>query len=145
MGRFGYAALAALVLGACATTYGRGGLLGGYSDKQIEPGLWRVRATTNGYSREYSALAMALYRSAELSRDAGFDHFQVVRSNHHLLGLVAGGTWYSSGGGENAMLRIRGTHDANAPIACETERSNCRTYSVQEVLVQIGPLINRRR
>jgi len=146
MRRIGYAALAAcaLALAACSTGYGRMSLLGGYSDKQIEPGLWRVSATTNGYSGESSAFDMALYRAAEIARDAGFPYFQVVRSDFGVLPVIAGNTMSFSGGGQNARLRIRGAREANAPLACEVEASACRAYSVEEVLRALGPVVNPR-
>jgi hypothetical protein len=147
MRKFGAPVLAAalLVLAGCATGYGHSGLLGGYSDEQVEPGLWRVRARTNGFSGATSAFNMALYRAAELARDAGYPYFQIVQSNFGVLPLVAGNFIYSSGGGQTARFRIRGARSADAPIACEmVDSRGCHTFPVEEVLRQIGPELNRR-
>ncbi len=147
MKRLRYIALAAcaLTLPSCATGYGRLGLLGGYSDSQIEPGYWRVSARTNGYSGQSSALYMALYRAAELARAAGYTHFQVVRSNVGALPLVAGNTVSFSGGGERASFRIRGARDGSPPTACEARQADtCRTFSVDEVIRTLGPTVNPR-
>lgn len=144
IGYAGLAAAAALALSACATSYGRSGLFGGYSEKQVEPGVWRITATTNGFSGQYSSMTMAIYRAAELARDAGFPYFQVVRSNFRVLPLVTQYTYSSSGGGEKARLRIRFSRNANPPLLCEMEDNSCKTYAVEEVLRELGPLINRR-
>jgi len=147
MKRIGYAALAAcaLALAGCATGYGRSGLLGGYADKQIEPGYWRVSARTNGYSGASSALHMALYRSAEVARAAGYSYFQVVRSNVGVLPLIAGNSMSFSGGGQTASFRIRGARDGSPPAVCETRQAGaCRTFSVDEVIRTLGPAVNPR-
>lgn len=144
MMRAALAGACAMSLGACATSYGQAGLLGGYSERQIEPGLWRVQGQSNGFSRPDAGFNMALYRAAELAEGAGFSHFQVVDANVRVTVLTQYGQPMGSGG-ERARLRIRGVNSADAPIECEMKEALCRTFAVSEVIAQLGPVLNIRR
>jgi hypothetical protein len=73
-------ALAGLT-GCTPPVYGKSNFLNspGYSDKSLGEGVWEVTFRTTGGDRENRYLIGALYRSAELARQAGFPFFQVVR------------------------------------------------------------------
>ncbi len=139
------AAAAILALGGCATSYGRNslGIGDGYREEQLGPSLWRVRAQANAYSQSRFALDMATYRAAELAGSAGFPYFQLldsyVEDNEDTLGDLA------SLAGQRAEVKIRGVHDRAQPIACEmSDRSACRTLSVEETRRTLGPRLNIR-
>jgi hypothetical protein len=83
------AALAALSLTACAgggrsalaTTYGKMHLFGGYSDEEIEPGVWKVTGAGNGPAGPGFGRNVALYRAAEIVKAHGFSHIQVLKQS----------------------------------------------------------------
>ena len=51
---------------------------GGYSDIQIEPGRFRVSFSGNTLTSRETVETYLLYRAAELTVEAGFDHFTLV-------------------------------------------------------------------
>ena len=82
MKKLGIAALAALIVAGCATTYGpryeraSGPRDYGYYDTQLDENRYRVqyRASEGGYYAE----DYAMRRAAELTLNQGYDWFQVI-------------------------------------------------------------------
>ncbi len=72
------AALAVLGLSACATPYGKEGLTGGYSEKQLSPDIWRVTFGGNGFTTQETVQTFWLYRSANLTLEQGFQGFKIL-------------------------------------------------------------------
>jgi hypothetical protein len=78
----------ALLVGSCGTTpYQPDGLIGGYSDSQINANTYRI-SFEGQHITEESVDTYLLYRCAELILEMGFDCFTVVDSH-------VGGTSYS--------------------------------------------------
>ena len=79
---------AVLVLGlsACVTPYAKSGLTGGYDEKELEPGIWRVIFAGNGYTSRETVQTFWLYRCAELTQEKGYDGFEIL-SNIQLVSL----------------------------------------------------------
>lgn len=75
---------AANVLSACSTPYGPNAIFGGYSEKEIEPSIWRVRFGGNGYTTYETVQTYWLYRCAEMTIEKGFDGFEII-SNIRLV------------------------------------------------------------
>jgi hypothetical protein len=57
-----------------------GGALGGFTDTQLGPAVWRVSILGNGARTTDEVKDMVLLRSAELVRAAGYSHFVVRQS-----------------------------------------------------------------
>jgi len=72
------AAIAALVLSACATSYQADSWTGGFSETQVAPNAFRVSFRGNGFTSRNRAEEMTLLRSAELTLQSGFTHFVIV-------------------------------------------------------------------
>lgn len=72
--------LLAFVLSACATPYGKYGLLGGFTDARIDDNTFSISVDTNGFTNQQATSMQALYRAAELTAEHGFDHF-IIASN----------------------------------------------------------------
>ncbi len=68
----------ALMLVGCATSYQSKGLMGGYSDTQIAPNVFRVSFGGNGYTSGERAQDFTLLRAAELTLQHGFRYFIIV-------------------------------------------------------------------
>lgn len=72
--------LGLILLAGCATPYKSDGLLGGFSETQLSPNVWRVNFHGNGYTRSERASDMALLRSADITLENGFTHFALADS-----------------------------------------------------------------
>ena len=126
------------------TEYRRASLFhGGYRERVLGEGLWRVTVGTDGETAMGEAVRMALYRSAELARAEGYPFIQILWHR--------GGMRYQQQGrrqmrvlGHSAELKVRGARDAKDPIECEMPQSRCTVHSVEQVLAQIGPTLVRR-
>jgi hypothetical protein len=71
-------ACVALMLIACATPYGKYGLLGGFSDARIDENTFSISVDTNGFTSQMTTSMHAIYRAAELTLENGFDYFTIV-------------------------------------------------------------------
>ncbi len=67
-----------LTLTACATPYGKYGLLGGYTDSRIDENTFSISVDTNGFTSQQTTSMQALYRAAELTVENGFDFFIIA-------------------------------------------------------------------
>jgi len=67
-----------VILCACATPYGSSGLTGGYTEKELEPGIWRITYGGNGFTTRETVQTFWLYRAAELSLEKGYDGFEII-------------------------------------------------------------------
>ncbi|MGO8763261.1 MAG: CC0125/CC1285 family lipoprotein [Desulfobaccales bacterium] len=67
-----------LLLAGCATSYQSKSLMGGYSDTQLAPDVFRVYFKGNAYTSNERAQDLVLLRAAELSLQHGFKYFTIV-------------------------------------------------------------------
>lgn len=145
------AALAVVSLAGCgggraftASTYGKMHLFGGYTDKEIEPGVWKVTGAGNGPAGPGFGRNVAIYRAAEIVKAKGFSHIQILRQKGkaHSVGMSGGSMSYA---GENMELVVRGTNDPAAPLACRDKSPEaCITLGADEVMARIGPQLTFR-
>lgn len=70
--------LALVSLAACQTPYQPEGLGGGYEDVRLSDDTFEIRARGNGYSTEGHTRDIILLRAAELAKQNGFTHFQIL-------------------------------------------------------------------
>jgi hypothetical protein len=68
---------ASALLTACATPYGKYGILGGYTDSRIDENTFSISVDTNGFTNQQTTSMHALYRAAELTIENGFDFFVI--------------------------------------------------------------------
>ncbi|MBY0336671.1 MAG: hypothetical protein K2X11_08660 [Acetobacteraceae bacterium] len=71
------AALPAVLLAGCATPYAPFGPLGGYSEAEVAPNVFRIEAFGNGFTSRERVQAMAVYRAAELAAARGFQRILI--------------------------------------------------------------------
>lgn len=84
---------AALALGGCATAttaYHPLGSDGGYRDEQLDADTFRVEFRSNGVTPRDEVQFLLLLRCAEVTLEAGFDHFIVVEDGVRKLVRSAG-------------------------------------------------------
>ena len=136
-----------LLTTACAgrtgvNNYGPMSRLGGYQQEEVEPGVWRILARSNGKAGAGYAREMAEYRAGEFLKARGFSHVQL---------LAAIGRWELSddiGGGERRVLSdqmaltVRGAHDGSPPADCRTDvRSSCYTQETDRMMASARPAL----
>lgn len=78
--------LLGLTLIGCAPGYAPSGgfTIGGYTEKQLTPDIWRVHYSGNGYTNRETAQTYWLFRCAELALEKGFEGFAIL-SNIQLV------------------------------------------------------------
>jgi hypothetical protein len=120
-----------------ATKYRPSYIFGGYSDKQVEPGVWRITGRSNGIAESGFGRNMATYRAAEVVKAAGFSHMQIIEQK----GRVS--TINGSSAGEFLTLTVRGVNDPAPPTDCrEKQPSQCFTLGVDDVMARLRPLMH---
>jgi hypothetical protein len=72
--------LATLGIAGCATKYGDSGLTGGYFERNVNSHLVKVNFSGNGYITSDKVQLFALYRCAQLARDAKKPYFVLYDS-----------------------------------------------------------------
>ena len=72
------AVLIVATLSACATPYGKYGLLGGFTDSRIDENTYSISVDTNGLTSQQTTSMHAFYRAAELTVENGFDYFVIA-------------------------------------------------------------------
>jgi len=82
LGRCTLFVMGLLLLGACATAtpyQAASDSQRGFADQQIETNRWQVSFAGNSLTDRRTVETYLLYRAAELTDQAGFDHFRVVQ------------------------------------------------------------------
>ena len=133
-----------LLLTACAggrpvtaTHYGPAGLFGGYGERIVEPGVWRVNARSNGVAQAGFGRNMAMHRAAELVKAAGFSHMQILDQRGRATMMNQRQI------GESMELLVRGANDPAPPADCRARQpEHCFTAPVDTVLASLRPLLH---
>jgi hypothetical protein len=113
-------------------------LLGGYSEKEVEPGLWRVTGRSNGIAQQGFGRDMAVYRAAELMKARGYSHFQIV--NQKGKSTMIGYGRPTTHAGEFLTVTVRGVNDPAEPLACRAKQPfACGTLFTDEIMAQLSP------
>lgn len=134
------AGLFLLVAGCSATLYQPMTLDGGYAQTRLGADMFNVVFQGNAHTSWRTAENYALYRSAELSVESGFDYFVVVGGNSDVSPLLlAGGEGppsKSSGATSHPMvsLIVRGFSGA---------KPSAQAFNAREVLKELAPSIKR--
>jgi hypothetical protein len=134
---------AASLLSACsgrpgtATKYRSSYIFGGYGDKLVEPGVWKVTGRSNGIAESGFGRNMAAYRAAEVVKAAGFSHMQIIAQKGRVSTINGGSA------GEFLTLTVRGVNDPAPPTDCrEKQPDQCFTLAVDEVMARLRPLLH---
>lgn len=133
-------ALALLVAGCGAPTLYRPMTLdGGYTQTRLGANMFNVVFQGNAHTSWRTAEDYALYRSAELSLENGFDYFVVEGGNSDVSSLLLAGRAYpsqTSGTDAHPMvsLIVRGFRGA---------KPSPRAFDARDVVKVLGPSIKR--
>lgn len=138
MTRKSWALLALALVSACApnNTYKpwRVGSFG-YVDEVRGENRWYIKSLTAQVPVEYTS-AMALYRAAIIAKASGFEYF-------HAVSFIP--SYFESGISEEARLTAVGSHTPEGLVCEDGGRfaKNCKTYKVEDVFAQFGPLLGQ--
>ena len=121
---------------ALATGYRPMSLFGGYSEKEIEPGVWRVTGTANGPAGQGFGRDMAIYRAAELLSARGFAYVQVIDQH--------GKETMRTGSGQHVReflkVTVRGAQGPEAPGDCRSKVVRaCFTFPAAVMMARLAP------
>lgn len=134
-----------LLTSACAgrpgvVPYGPMSAHGGYQEEEIEAGIWRIVARSNGKASANYAWNMAEYRAGELLKARGFSHVQMLNRN---------GRWDLSDEfgrgrrrvlGDAMELTVRGAHNGLPPTDCRAANPDtCWTLNIDAMMAGIRP------
>ena len=67
-----------VMLTSCSTSYGRKGVAGGYTDRQIDSNTFIVHYAANQYTAPDRLEAYTMYRCAEITLEQGCDYFLLI-------------------------------------------------------------------
>lgn len=126
-----------------ATKYRPSYIFGGYSEKQIEPGLWRVTGRSNGIAESGFGRDMAAYRAAELMKAAGFTHMQIVNQKGRISSFGVGGGPATHSAGEFLELTVRGANNPAPPTECRAKTPDqCFTLAIEPLMARLRPRLH---
>jgi len=126
-----------------ATKYRPSYIFGGYSEKEIEPGIWKVTGRSNGIAESGFGRNMAAYRAAELMKAAGFTHMQIIGQKGRISSFSVGGGPPTHSAGEFLELTVRGTNDPAPPSECRAKRPDqCFTLAIDPLLARLRPAMH---
>jgi hypothetical protein len=116
------AVCASVALVGCATPYQPSGLLGGFSESQLDTDVFRVAFTGNALTPQSAAEEMTLLRSAEMALRNGFGYFIILdaKSRTHTSTVTtprtATTTGTVTGYGQAAYVSATTTHSGGEAI-----------------------------
>lgn len=112
----------------------------GFSEKVLAPGEWAVRGTGREPNKSVS---VALYRAAELARDAGASELRVTRQRIKSQAIVERRSGFQRSYFETADLSVRAVRTDADRSACEMrETAKCMTLPVAGILATYGPRLD---
>lgn len=75
--------VAVVAVTSCATSYQPSGAMGGFSDVQLAPDLFKIRFGGNAYTSPERAQDFAMLRAAEITLQNGCGYFAIVDENDY--------------------------------------------------------------
>lgn len=75
--------VALILIQGCATAYKSSGLMGGYSETQLDENVFRVSFRGNGYTSYERAADFTLMRCAELTMQSRYKYFVIIDANSY--------------------------------------------------------------
>ncbi len=75
--------LVSLFILGCATPYEKTGLLGGFSDTQLDSNVFSISFQGNGYTSREKTKDFTMLRSAELALQNGYQYFAIIEGGSH--------------------------------------------------------------
>lgn len=69
-----------LFISSCATSYQPHGFTGGFTEERFSSDMYRITFRGNGYTKERKSIDFCLLRCAELAKEKGFSHFELVEN-----------------------------------------------------------------
>jgi hypothetical protein len=133
-------------LAACATPYQERGMMGGFTESQLGPRVWRVNFVSNPGRTPDEVKDMILLRSAELVTAGGFDRFVVVQASDQKLVTGVVGVSTFSGGIFASLFTPMRNPDISAVIEARPRSSPREVeYDATFLLRSLGPKYGLRR
>jgi len=143
-----------LLLINCSTPYQPKGILGGYSEKQLDNNCYEVSFWGNQHTNPDDVDKYLLYRCAELSQDKGYEYFAIIgesrdcKKQRHFVGgsrQKIGGSRNNRGGGVGGNIQFYEYDFSYIIMLCDEVKSISNdTYSSSKVLQDLAVFINNK-
>ena len=139
--------VASLLLASCTTSAAQRDPHSGYWDAKVDTETYEVGYRCNGTTPREDVETYLLYRSAEITREAGFDYFEIIEQDSESRPFVvqspqtvtfAGAS--SSGAG---AMSGRTKHALHTTIRLSRGEKPAGAYTAAEVLESLGPSVKR--
>jgi len=136
---------ASLFFAGCAATAAQRGEHSGYWDAKVDAETYEVGYRCNGATPREDVHTYLLYRSAEITEQAGFDYFEIVEEDSESKPFViqspqtvtfAGASSFGPG-----AVSGRTKHALHATIRLSRGEKPAGAYAAAEVLQSLGPSI----
>ena len=144
--------ISSLLLINCSTPYQPKGMLGGYTDKQLDENCYKVSFWGNQHSKPEDVDKYLMYRCAELSLEKGYDYFVIIDKERDFTKKHenVGGSRQSSGGNNKSGGSARGNvqwteYDFNCVIMLcdEVKEIANETYNAPQILQELAVIIDK--
>ena len=143
-----------LLLINCSTPYQPKGILGGYSEKQLDKNCYEVSFWGNQHTNPDDVDKYLLYRCAELSQDKRYECFAIIgesrdcKKQRHFVGgsrPKIGGSRNNRGGGVGGNIQFSEYDFSYIIMLCDEVKSISNdTYSSSKVLQDLAVFINNK-
>lgn len=111
----------------------------GYKDRVEKDGSWRIVANSARMHGTGFALNMAIYRAAELARDAGYPYVEILGGDASMENGLN-----SNRGNERVKLFARPSNSADRPRICKSKNpAGCYTAKVDLILSRLALVLEK--
>jgi hypothetical protein len=130
-------AVAALALAACATPYQKMGFRGGYEDTRVDETTFIVEFSGNAFVSRGTVDTYIHYRCAELTLEAGYDYFVVLKD-------VAGGGMYGTASYGSVSVSEKPASTVHIKIFKGKKPDDPYAYDAREIIRVVGPKVGKQ-
>jgi len=138
---------ASLLLAGCTASAAQRDPHSGYWDARVDTETYEVGYRCNGTTPREDVQTYLLYRSAEITRDAGFDYFEIIEQDSESRPFVMQSpqtvTFTGASSSGAGAMSGRTKHALHTTIRLSRGEKPAGAYTAAEVLESLGPSIKR--
>ena len=147
-----FISIAIFLLINCSTPYQPKGILGGYTDKQLDENCYRVFFWGNQHTKPEDVDKYLMYRCAELSQEKGYDYFVIIdkergftKQRQSISGSrqTSGGNNKSSGSSRSIVQWTEYDFNYIIMLCDEVKKIANETYNAPEILQELSVIIDK--
>lgn len=141
-----FISIAIFILINCSTPYQPKGILGGYTDKQLDENCYSVSFLGNQHTKPEDVDKYLMYRCAELSQEKGYDYFVIIDKERDFTKQrqsisdsrqTSGGNNKSSGSSHSNVQWTEYDFNYTIMLCDEVKKIANETYNTPEILQEL--------